>query len=84
MTDPLQPENDPAAETSVNPVPTATHATGPLTPASSGSADAPVATDPVVPPPAPPARPRSRGRWIVALTAIVAVVIGSRPSSAWR
>ena len=86
MTDPRLPEHDPAADTSVTPVPTTTHVAGsvpPAEPVSTASTDAgiapatvPVATDAVVPPPVASAKPRNRGRWIAAI-AVVALVVGA-------
>ncbi len=86
MTDPRPPEHDPAADTSVTPIPTTTHVAGsvpPAQPAPTAPTDAtiapatvPVATDAVVPPPVAPVKPRNRGRWIAAI-AVVALVIGA-------
>ena len=94
MTEPLRPDHDPAAETSVRPVPPATHSTAaptpapeatPLTPSQTATdpAMAPVATDPVIPPAATtPVAPRSRGRWIAA-GAIVTLVVGASAAVAF-
>jgi hypothetical protein len=87
MTEPLRPDADPAAETSVTPVPATTHSTAtpatPITAAQPVAPATPVATDPVVPPPATtPVTPRSRGRWIGAI-AVIALVIGASAAVAF-
>jgi len=85
VTDPRPPEHDPAADTSVTPIPSTTHVEGSVAPAEPVSTDTgdpavapaavPVATDAVVPPPVAQGKPRNRGRWIAAI-AVVALVIG--------
>ncbi len=90
MTEPLRPDHDPAADTSVRPVPTATHVAGPATdgptaapvtpPATTAAppATTPVTTEAVAPPTATsPVTPRGRGRWIAAAAIVGAVIIGS-------
>lgn len=85
MTEPLRPDHDPAADTSVRPVPTATHVAGapadaaPAVPAAPADPPStPVATEAVAPPTTTnPVTPRGRGRWIAAGAIVGAVVIAS-------
>ncbi len=90
MTEPLRPDHDPAADTSVRPVPTATHVAGPATDgptaapvtppetAAAPPATTPVTTEAVAPPTATsPVTPHGRGRWIAAAAIVGAVIIGS-------
>jgi hypothetical protein len=90
MTDPLRPDqpvHDPAAETSVTPVPTASHTVG--TPAAAAASDPAAGSSPLTPPaasteeapvPLTATQPVGRGgrtRWLAAAAVVGAVAIAS-------